>query len=32
MSGRGFEPVLVYLEEVPQICRHVSEQASFGEC
>ena len=28
MIGRGFEPVLVYLEEVPQICRHVGEQAA----
>jgi hypothetical protein len=26
--GRGFEPVLVYLEEVPQICRTVGEQAA----
>jgi nitric oxide reductase NorD protein len=28
MIGRGFEPVLVYLEEAPQICRHVGEQAA----
>ena len=28
MIGRGFEPVLVYLEEVPQICREVGEQAA----
>ena len=28
MIGRGFEPVLVYLEEVPQICRQVGEQAA----
>ena len=28
MIGRGFEPVLVYLEEVPQICRRVGEQAA----
>jgi len=28
MIGRGFEPVLVYLEEVPQICRYVGEQAA----
>lgn len=28
MIGRGFEPVLVYLEEVPQICRKVGEQAA----
>ncbi len=28
MIGRGFEPVLVYLEEVPQICRHVGEQTA----
>jgi nitric oxide reductase NorD protein len=28
MIGRGFEPVLVYLEEIPQICRHVGEQAA----
>ena len=28
MIGRGFEPVLVYLEEVPQISRHVGEQAA----
>ena len=28
MIGRGFEPVLVYLEEVPQICRLVGEQAA----
>ena len=28
MIGRGFEPVLVYLEEVPQICRNVGEQAA----
>jgi len=28
MVGRGFEPVLVYLEEVPQICRQVGEQAA----
>ncbi|MCP4047554.1 MAG: VWA domain-containing protein [Gammaproteobacteria bacterium] len=28
MIGRGFEPVLVYLEEMPQICRHVGEQAA----
>ncbi len=27
MIGRGFEPVLVYLEEVPQIARTVGEQA-----
>jgi hypothetical protein len=26
--GRGFEPVLVYLEEVPQICRKVGGQAA----
>lgn len=28
MIGRGFEPVLVYLEETPQICRIVGEQAA----
>ncbi len=28
MIGRGFEPVLVYLEEVPQICRYVGEQTA----
>lgn len=28
MIGRGFEPVLAYLEEVPQICRQVGEQAA----
>jgi len=28
MIGRGFEPVLVYLEEVPQICREVGEHAA----
>ncbi len=28
MIGRGFEPVLVYLEEVPQICRQIGEQAA----
>ena len=28
MIGRGFEPVLVYLEEVPQICRYVGEQSA----
>jgi len=28
MIGRGFEPVLVYLEEAPQICREVGEQAA----
>ncbi len=28
MIGRGFEPVLVYLEEVPQICTLVGEQAA----
>lgn len=28
MIGRGFEPVLVYLEEVPQICKRVGEQAA----
>jgi len=28
MIGRGFEPVLVYLEEVPQICKIVGEQAA----
>ena len=28
MIGRGFEPVLVYLEEVPQICSEVGEQAA----
>ena len=28
MIGRGFEPVLVYLEEVPQICRQVGEHAA----
>ncbi len=28
MIGRGFEPVLVYLEEIPQICRIVGEQAA----
>ena len=28
MIGRGFEPVLVFLEEVPQICREVGEQAA----
>ena len=28
MIGRGFEPVLVYLEEVPQICRHVGDHAA----
>jgi hypothetical protein len=28
MIGRGFEPVLVYLEEVPQICQRVGEQAA----
>ena len=28
MIGRGFEPVLVYLEETPQICRQVGEQAA----
>ena len=27
MIGRGFEPVLVYLEEMPQIARAVGEQA-----
>ncbi|MBE9549601.1 MAG: VWA domain-containing protein [Proteobacteria bacterium] len=28
MIGRGFEPVLVYLEEIPQICRIVGEEAA----
>jgi len=28
MIGRGFEPVLVYLEEVPQICHIVGEEAA----
>ena len=28
MIGRGFEPVLVYLEEIPQICKIVGEQAA----
>jgi len=28
MIGRGFEPVLIYLEEVPQICKVVGEQAA----
>ncbi len=27
MIGRGFEPVLVYLEDMPQIARSVGEQA-----
>lgn len=27
MIGRGFEPVLVYLEEMPQIARNVGEQS-----
>lgn len=27
MIGRGFEPVLVYLEEVPQIARVIGEQS-----
>ena len=28
MIGRGLEPVLVYLEEVPQICSQVGQQAA----
>jgi hypothetical protein len=28
MIGRGFEPVLVYLEEIPQVCSMVGEQAA----
>jgi hypothetical protein len=28
MIGRGFEPVLVYLEEIPQITRHIGNQAA----